>query len=111
MTEVIFTRPFRRRLKALSKRYRSIKADIQPIIDELAAGNFMGDQLSGVPITAFKVRSKNSDIPVGKSGGYRIIYRVRSPECVSLLLIYSKSDQTDASVQEITEAIRQSLEE
>ncbi len=33
--EVQFTLPFKRRLKSLSKRYRQIRKDIQPIIDEL----------------------------------------------------------------------------
>lgn len=71
----------------------------------------MGAQLSGIDVTAFKVRAKNSDIPTGKSGGYRLIYQVHSPTRVSLLLIYAKSDQADASIQEITEAIGQSLGE
>ena len=66
MIKVIFTPLFKRRLKALAKRYRSIKRDIQPTIVELEKGNFLGDQLSGLSITAFKLRAKNSDIPVGK---------------------------------------------
>ncbi|MEM6596575.1 MAG: type II toxin-antitoxin system RelE/ParE family toxin [Cyanobacteria bacterium P01_D01_bin.36] len=110
MTEVRFALSFERRLAALSKRYRKIRQDIQPIIDELEKGNFVGDQLSGVSVTAFKVRAKNSDIPVGKSGGYRLIYQVHSPESVSLLLIYAKSMQTDASSQEVERAIQQGLE-
>ncbi len=111
MTEVSFTPAFKRRLKALAKRYRKIQTDIQPIIDELQKGNFVGDRLSGNAIAAFKVRAKNSDVPVGKSGGYRLIYQVHSPESVSLLLIYAKSMQTDASRREIEEAIQQILEE
>jgi hypothetical protein len=35
MTEVRFTLPFIRRLKGLTKRYRKIQNDIQPIIEEL----------------------------------------------------------------------------
>lgn len=33
MAEVRFTPPFKRRLKTLTKRYRQIQIDIQPIID------------------------------------------------------------------------------
>jgi len=51
----------------------------------------------------FKVRAKNSDIPTGKSSGYRVIYQVVSPELV--LLVYAKSDQADVSLDEIQEAI------
>ena len=69
MTDVRFTLPFKRCLKSLAKRYRQIQTDIQPIIDELQTGNFIGDQITGTSIIALKVRAKNSDIPTGKSGG------------------------------------------
>lgn len=105
MTEVRFTLPFIRRLKGLTKRYRKIQNDIQPIIEELQLGNFIGDQIVGINFTIFKVRAKNSDIPTGKSGGYRVIYQIVSPELVLLLLIYAKSDQADVSLDEIQDAI------
>lgn len=111
MTNVRFTLPFKRRFKALAKRYRQIQTDIQPIVDELQAGNFVGDQISGIRATVFKIRAKNSDIPTGKSGGYRIIYQVLSAEHVLLLLIYAKSDQADVSLEEIENAIKQALDE
>jgi len=105
MTEVRFTLPFIRRLKGLTKRYRKIQNDIQPIIEELQLGNFIGDQIVGINFTIFKIRAKNSDIPTGKSGGYRVIYQIVSPELVLLLLIYAKSDQADVSLDEIQDAI------
>ena len=105
MVEVRFTLPFKRRLKALSKRYRQIQQDIQPIINELQNGQFIGDQIAGTDLTVFKIRAKNSDIPTGKSGGYRLIYQLVSPKCVLLLLIYAKSNQTDVSLEEIDDAI------
>jgi mRNA-degrading endonuclease RelE of RelBE toxin-antitoxin system len=110
-TEVRFTLPFKRRLKALAKRYRQIKNDINPIITQLQIGDFIGDQISGIKATVFKIRAKNSDIPTGKSGGYRIIYQLISPELVLLLLIYAKSDQSDVSLEEIETAISQVLED
>ncbi|GBO54343.1 hypothetical protein APA_2291 [Pseudanabaena sp. lw0831] len=105
MIEVRFTLPFIRRLKSLTKRYRKIQSDIQPIIEQLQNGNLIGDQISGLDFPIFKVRAKNSDIPTGKSGGYRVIYQVVSPELILLLLIYAKSDQTDVSLDEIKDAI------
>lgn len=54
--------------------------------------------------------AKNSDIPTGKSGGYRITYQVVSPETIVLLLIYAKSDQTDVTAQEIRDAVRQVID-
>lgn len=105
MINVRFTLPFKRRLKALAKRYRQIQSDIQPIIRALEAGNIVGDQISGIKATIFKVRAKNSDIPTGKSGGYRMIYQVVSSERILLLLIYAKSDQADVNIEEIEKAI------
>ncbi len=94
-----------RRLKDLEKRYRKIQNDIQPIIAALEVGSFLGDRISGTGYMVFKVRAKNSDIPVGKGGSYRVIYQVVSPQLVSLLLIYAKSEQSDATVDDIVAAI------
>jgi mRNA-degrading endonuclease RelE of RelBE toxin-antitoxin system len=107
MTEVLITLPFKRRFKDLSKRYRKIQADIQPIVDDLQSGKIVGDQITGTDFTVFKVRAKNSDIPTGKSGGYRVIYQLISPDCIYLLLIYAKSDRGDITVAEIEDAIEQ----
>ncbi|HAG82781.1 MAG TPA: addiction module antitoxin [Cyanobacteria bacterium UBA12227] len=109
MVEIRFTKPFQRRFKALAKRYRQIKKDIQPILTELQAGNFIGDRIIGIGDTVFKVRAANSDIPVGKSGGYRLIYQVVCSTCVFLLLIYAKSDQVDVTADEIRDAINQAF--
>jgi mRNA-degrading endonuclease RelE of RelBE toxin-antitoxin system len=101
-----FTNEFKVELRTLAKRYRQIRADIQPLIEQLQAGEFPGDQISGTGYTVFKVRIKNSDIRKGKSAGYRIIYQILSPNSVLLLLIYAKSDRTDISTEEIQNTIK-----
>ncbi len=45
--EIRFTAPFKRRLKSLAKRFRQVQKDILPILSELQAGNFIGDQIKG----------------------------------------------------------------
>ncbi len=107
--EIRFTIPFKRRLKSLAKRFRQVQKDILPILSELQARNFIGDQIKGTDLIVFKVRAKNSDIPTGKSGGYRLIYQVVSDRCVLLLLIYAKSDQADVDMKEIIGAIEKAL--
>ncbi|MEB3311013.1 MAG: type II toxin-antitoxin system RelE/ParE family toxin [Snowella sp.] len=106
--EVRFTATFLRRLKALSKRYRKIQSDIQPIIEQLRCGNIIGNQIPNTNLSLFKVRARNSDIPVGKSGGYRIIYQLISSESILFLLIYAKSEQSDVSLKDIEAAIKKS---
>jgi mRNA-degrading endonuclease RelE of RelBE toxin-antitoxin system len=74
--QVTFTPEFKRNLRQLAKKYRQIKSDLQPVIDELTSGSKPGDQVPGVRYEVFKVRTKNSDALKGKSGGYRLIYYV-----------------------------------
>jgi len=108
--EVIVSREFKLALKYLSKRYRRIKSDVQPIIDELEAGEKPGDRIQGTDSIVYKVRIKNTDAQKGKSGGYRLIYYVQVESTIILITIYSKSDQTDISAEEIIQIIEE-LEE
>jgi mRNA-degrading endonuclease RelE of RelBE toxin-antitoxin system len=84
--EVVFTPEFKRNPRQLAKKYRPIKADVEPLLDELTQGHTPGDQIPGVRYTVFKARVKNSDSRKGKSGGYRIIYQMPS---LSLFMVWS----------------------
>jgi mRNA-degrading endonuclease RelE of RelBE toxin-antitoxin system len=103
--QVKFTDEFKRRLRTLSKKYRSVRSDIQSTVAQLEIGDFVGDQIAGIGNTVFKVRIRNSDIQKGKSGGYRVIYQLESNTIVILLLIYSKSDQENVTTEEINSVI------
>ncbi|NEP13174.1 MAG: type II toxin-antitoxin system RelE/ParE family toxin [Symploca sp. SIO2C1] len=100
---VNFSDEFKKNLHTFSKRYRQIRSDVQPIIEQLQAGNFVGDRIPriGKEYVILKLRIKNSDIQKGKSAGYRLIYQIKSPTSVLLLTIYSKSDREDISPNEI----------
>ena len=78
--QIVFSDEFKTRVRTLIKRYRSIRTDLQPLLNELQSGNFIGDQIPGTGYTVFKVRLKNSDIQKGKSGGYRVISFPVTPE-------------------------------
>ncbi|MCY7276923.1 MAG: type II toxin-antitoxin system RelE/ParE family toxin [Phormidesmis sp. CAN_BIN44] len=101
LIQVLVAAEFQNQIRELVKRYRQIRSDVQGLIEQLKAGEFPGDQISGAGYTVFKVRVKNSDIRKGKSGGYRIIYQVLSPTIVLLLFIYAKSDRSNVTVEEI----------
>jgi mRNA-degrading endonuclease RelE of RelBE toxin-antitoxin system len=75
-TQILVADEFKRQIRDLAKRYRQIRKDIEPLITQLKQGETPGDQISGVGYTVLKVRTKNSDIRKGKSGGYRIIYQI-----------------------------------
>ncbi|MBW4692816.1 MAG: type II toxin-antitoxin system RelE/ParE family toxin [Lyngbya sp. HA4199-MV5] len=109
--EIFFSAPFLRRLKGLAKRYRQIQADLQPFFARLELGDFQGDRIVGLDDIVLKERVRNSDIPTGKSGGYRVIYQILPERSILLLVIYAKSDQADVSLEEIREAIQRGMAE
>jgi mRNA-degrading endonuclease RelE of RelBE toxin-antitoxin system len=103
--QIDFTPLFIRFLKHVAKKYRSVRDDLQPLIDDLANGETPGDQIQHVKRTAYKVRIPNRDAQKGKSGGYRVIYYIKTSARVVLLAIYSKSEQIDISTDEILRMI------
>ena len=105
--QIYFTNEFKRNLRQLAKRYRHIKTDVQPILDQLGEGETPGDQIQGVDFDVFKVRVANSDSAKGKSGGYRLIYQRLVEQEIILITIYSKPDQSDISAAAIRQIISQ----
>lgn len=105
--QIALTPRFQRDLRSLAKRYRSIRSDLQSLIEQLQAGEIPGDRITGTKYQIFKVRLKNSDIQKGKSGGYRVIYYVKMSDSIILATIYSKSDRSDVSNDVIESAIAQ----
>jgi mRNA-degrading endonuclease RelE of RelBE toxin-antitoxin system len=98
---VEFTPYFLSVIKKLQKKYPHVSADLQPLVQQLEQGATPGDQVTGVGFTVYKMRLKNSDVAKGKSGGYRVIYYVRTPAFIALLTIYAKTEQADMSAEEI----------
>jgi len=96
-----YTEAFKRQLRRLSRKYRRIRHDITPILEQLDTGKYPGDQISGMSYTLYKVRVPNRDTRRGTSGGYRIIYYLQTEDDVLLVAIYSKTEQSDISVDEI----------
>ena len=56
---IVYSDAFKCQLKRLSRRYRRIRSDIQPIIEQLEAGETPGDQIQGRGYTVYKVRVRN----------------------------------------------------
>ena len=104
---VEYSTEFKKNLLKLSRRYRRIRADVEPIIQALMTGETSGDRVSGVGYPTYKVRIKNRDAGRGKSGGYRCLYYLCPPDRVLLVTIYSKSDADDVP----THLLRRLIEE
>lgn len=100
-----YTPEFKRAVRKLSRRYPSLREDLAQLIDQLQTGATPGDQLQGSHYTAFKIRVKNSDSQKGKSGGYRVVYYLKSLEKTVLVTLYSKADQSDIPPQDVRRII------
>ena len=103
--QIDYTPEFQQQVRRLKRRYRSIQQDLQGLLEQLENGETPGDQMTGTGYTVYKVRLKNSDAQRGKSGGYRVIYYLRTTESVTLLSMYSKSDQVTISAETVQRII------
>ena len=105
VVEVFYTPEFKRNLRTLARKYRSIQSDVHPFIEQIQRGEFAGNQVQGTGYTIFKVRIRNIDAVRGKSGGYRVIYYLRTASAVILITIYSKTEQSDISPAKIRQIL------
>lgn len=106
--KVIPTPTFAKSLKALAKRYRSMKADMDAFWKSLEEDPFQGTELTpGVRKIRMAITSKGG----GKSGGARVItYNVLTAEQdgkVYLMEIYDKSDAQTVKLNVIKEWIKE----
>ena len=103
--QIEFTHEFKRNLRTLSKKYRFVRSDVQPVIERLQNGEVLGEEIPRVGFSLFKVRIRNSDIRRGKRSGYRLIYYLRTPSKIVLITILSKLDQEDISSRQIRKIV------
>jgi mRNA-degrading endonuclease RelE of RelBE toxin-antitoxin system len=96
---VIATEPFERKLKRLTKKYKSLTHDLINVIDNLSINPTLGTPIGK---DAYKIRVAISSKGKGKSGGARIITYVRVlRKNVYLMDIYDKSEEETISNKEL----------
>jgi mRNA-degrading endonuclease RelE of RelBE toxin-antitoxin system len=77
--------------------------------DLLKAGQLPGDQIPNLAHNVYKVRLPNRSAGKGKSGGFRVIYYVKTRDYIGMLSIYVKTEQTDIPLCQITTLIEEIL--
>jgi len=96
---------FEKEIKALSKKYHSIKSDFSALLELLEK-----NPDTGIPLVknCFKIRMNISSKSKGKSGGARVITCVKIVrKTVYLIAIFDKSDHTSVSDAELKERLKQ----
>ncbi len=104
---VVATPHFNHHFKRLRKKYRRIENDLKSLIEQLKSGETPGDQIQRVRHTLYKVRVASSDSQRGKSGGYRVIYYLKTTTFLYLVEIYPKSEREDISADELRHLIEE----
>jgi mRNA-degrading endonuclease RelE of RelBE toxin-antitoxin system len=108
MYSVKITDIFAKETKKLSKKYRHIQKDCLPLLDQLEAGQLVGDAVSGFDNKLYKVRVPSSDQKKGKRGGFRVIYYIVSDENeIFLLTIYAKATQANIKNNDVRKMLDQ----
>ncbi len=87
-----------------AKKFKLLKSDLKQLVSELESKNDLGVYLG---FNIYKKRFKNSSIPTGKSGGYRIIIYQEIEDKIVLISIYSKSEKENISDDELKDILKQ----
>ena len=106
MVNIFYSSEFRKEVKRLAKKYRSIPNDLVDLRNRLVENPLEGVDLGlGVRKVRMSIKSKGK----GKSGGARVItYNVTVTEDtinLTLLTIYDKSERSTISDKEIKELL------
>ena len=95
---------FLKEAKQLSKKFKLLKSDLKQAVDEIETKNDLGVYLG---FNLFKKRVKNSSIPTGKSGGFRVIIYQQIENKIVLISIYSKTEKENLSDEELTKLLKE----
>ena len=91
------TSRFERSIKRLKKRFPKITKDIAKAFEEIEANPEIGVIIPD-DFNIRKLRLASTDMKRGKSGGYRLLYKLLDDEeniSATILFIYAKTDQSD----------------
>ena len=88
------------------QKFKLLKADLQQAVKEIETQNDLGVYLG---FSLFKKRVKNSSVPTGKSGGFRIIIYQQIENKIVLISIYSKTQKENLTDEELSTLIKSLL--
>jgi len=100
---IIASDNFKKEAKRLSKKYRSLKTELEVLGQELSQEPTLGIPLGN---DIYKIRLAISSKGKGKSGGARVVSYVQiDDKTVLLLSIYNKGEKDSISDKEIQQLI------
>ena len=110
MPTIVNTLPiFEKRLERLERNYPKALDEVLNLIEQLEQDHRPGDKVPGLGFDVYKTRLRNPAAQRGKSGGFRVIYYLQLANHVTLLTIYSKTEQADLSRREIQQLVAEAI--
>lgn len=101
---IVISQRFKKELRQLSKKYRSLSSDFELLLDSLDQNPFQGSPLGK---NCYKVRMSIASKNQGKSGGARVITCVKIVNDVLYLLsVYDKSEKEALEEKELDRLIK-----
>ena len=94
-----YTDTFLKEAKRLSKKFKHIKQDLKTAAKEITEQQDLGVHLGN---NLYKKRVKNSSIPTGKSGGFRVIIYLQMADRTVFLTMYSKTEQSTITIHSLS---------
>ena len=101
-----YSEHFLKEAKKLSKKFELFKKDLMDFVSSLENNEDIGVPLG---LNLYKKRVKNSSIPTGKSGGFRIIIYKMIENKIILISVYSKTQKESLSDDELRELIKKNI--
>jgi len=99
-----YSENFLKEAKNLSKKFKLLKSDLKQAVEEIESKNNLVVSLG---YNLYKKRVKNSSIPTGKSGGFRIIIYQKIEEKIVLVSIFSKTQKETLSDDELRTLLKE----
>jgi mRNA-degrading endonuclease RelE of RelBE toxin-antitoxin system len=109
--EIFITKRFEKEVKKYLKKFKSLKSELEELINELTENPSKGIPLGN---NAYKIRLASKSKGKGKSGGFRVItYVIENIEnetgeiftIVTMLSIYDKSETENILQKEVNDMI------
>jgi hypothetical protein len=102
---ICYTDTFLKNAKNLTKKFKLFENDLKNSIAEITDENNFGTELG---FNLYKKRIKNSSIPTGKSGGFRVIIK-KEKDRILLVTIYSKTQTQNINIDDIRAIVNRYL--
>ena len=102
--KIVSLESFSKDVKKLYKKYRKVTEDLKILEEQLDKDPKSGMELGN---NCYKIRLRNTSVPTGKSGGFRVIYYYIDDENnLYLMAMYSKSELENISDDRLMEILK-----